>query len=129
MFHLEEFWYIPFPYDTLPNEQKRIGFHNVILIWIHSEKSDENNSSKVFRKTIKNIRWMANKSNCGCIILHSFVHLSESKASVSFTDDLIEKVASRLSESGLTVHIIPSGLNEFSMHVRGPSLSKVFKSF
>jgi hypothetical protein len=129
MFHLEEFWYIPYSYDTSTNEKKRINFHDVILIWIHSEESDETNSSKVFRKTIKNIRWMANKSDCKHVILHSFVHLGESKASISFTEDFIEKIASRLSEGGLIIHVIPSGLNEFSMHVKGPSLSKVFKTF
>ena len=129
MFHLEEFWYIPYSYDAVPNENERISFHDVILIWIHSEESDETNSSKVFRKTIKNIRWMANKTGCRSVILHSFVHLGESKSSLSFTEDFIQRVATRLSESDLDVHVIPSGLNEFSMHVKGSSLSKVFKAF
>jgi hypothetical protein len=84
---------------------------------------------KVFRKTVKNIRWIASKTNCTNIILHSFVHLGESKANIHFTEMLIEKVATRLSKGGLDVHIIPSGLNEFSMRVKGPSLSKVFKAF
>ena len=129
MFHLDEFWYLPFTDDALLDENERIEFNEVVLIWMHSEESDEHNASKVFRKTIKNIRWMANKTGCRIVILHSFVHLGESKSSLSFAEDFIESVASRLSESDLDVHVIPSGLNEFSMHVKGPSLSKVFKAF
>jgi hypothetical protein len=129
MFHLEEFWYQPYSEDYSSNEIKRIMFDEVVLIWMHSEEYDIQNKSKVFRKAVKNIRWMANKSNCNQIILHSFVHLGESKADIEFTERLIKKVASRLIESGLNVLVIPSGLNEFSMHVKGPSLSKVFKAF
>jgi hypothetical protein len=129
MFHLEEFWYLPYSEDYQNDLTERVAFNEVILIWIHSEEDDKLNSSKVLRKTVKNARWMVNKTNCETIILHSFVHLSDSKSDLEFTEMLIKKGASRLLKGGLDVHVIPSGLNEFSMHVKGPSLSKVFKAF
>jgi hypothetical protein len=43
---------------------------------------------------------------------------------------MIEETATRLGERGFRVHIVPFGsFHEFKMHVKGPSLAKVIKSF
>ena len=97
-------------------------------MWIHSEKSDEENRVGVLRKMVKNIKWLAQKVECTSIILHSFAHLDDSKAAPEFADVLIEEAAERLREREYIVHIVPFGqFNEFDMHVKGPSLAKVFK--
>ncbi len=123
MFHVESFWYRP----NESNENKtEIG--ESVLVWIHSEALDENNKSSVIRKMVKNIRWLSNKAGCETVILHSFAHLDDSKANPDFADSLIEEVALKLRDRDYDVHIVPFGhFYEFNVHVKGPSLAKVFK--
>jgi hypothetical protein len=124
MFHVEDFWY-------RLNEAENVGKTEIgesVLVWIHSEPEDEDNQSKVIRKMVKNIRWLAQKVECTGIILHSFAHLDNRKADPAVADGIIEETASRLREREYQVHIVPFGhFYEFSPHVKGPSLAKVFK--
>ena len=123
MFHSESFWYRP---NESEEEKTQIG--ESILVWIHSEETDEENRSSVLRKMVKNIRWLSKKVECQTVVLHSFAHLDDSKASPDFADALIEEVAERLRDREFTVHIVPFGhFYEFNLHVKGPSLAKVFK--
>ena len=123
MLHSESFWYRP---NESEEEKTQIG--ESILIWIHSEETDEENRSGVLRKMVKNIRWLSKKVECQTVVLHSFAHLDDSKASPDFADALIEEVAMRLRDREFTVHIVPFGhFYEFDLHVKGPSLAKVFK--
>jgi hypothetical protein len=126
MFHVENFWFCP---DDDVNAEG-INFDEALLVWIQSEMQDETDRTGVLRKLVKNIRWLANKLETTRIILHSFAHLGESKSSPAFADDTIEETATRLREREYEVHIVPFGaFHEFKMHVKGPSLAKVFKSF
>jgi len=123
MFHVESFWYRP----NESNENKtEVG--ESVLVWIHSEESDESDKSRVIRKMVKNIRWLSKKVGCETVILHSFAHLDDSKAEPDFADSLIEEVALKLRDRDYDVHIVPFGhFYEFNVHVKGPSLAKVFK--
>ncbi len=86
------------------------------------------NRPGVLRKMVKNIRWLAKKIDCSAVTLHSFAHLDDNKADPDFADSLIEEVASRLREREYSIHIVPFGhFYEFNLHVKGPSLAKVFK--
>ena len=124
MFHVENFWYRPEESETM--QRTEIG--ESLLVWIHSEKEDEENRAGVLRKMVKNIRWLAQKINCSVITLHSFAHLDDSKADPDFAEALIEETADKLRSRDFEVHIVPFGqFNEFNMHVKGPSLAKVFK--
>ena len=122
MLHSESFWYRP---NESEEEKTQIG--ESLLVWIHSEETDEENRSSVLRKMVKNIRWLSKKVECQTVVLHSFAHLDDSKASPDFADALIEEVATRLRDREYTVHIVPFGhFYEFNLHVKGPSLAKVF---
>lgn len=127
MFHLESFWYRPYRDTKPPTEFEGESVGECILVWIQSEIGDEEKKASVLRKMLKNIRWLIGKAGCSHIILHSFAHIGESKASPEFTDALILELAQRLRDRDFLVHVLPSGLNEFKMHVKGPSLAKVFK--
>ncbi len=128
MFHLESFWYRPNEADDSIRDEHKFG--DSILVWIQAEERDETNRVAVLRKMVKNIRWLAQKVGVKTIILHSFAHLGPSKADPSVADEIIEEVARRLKERDFDVHIVPFGIfHEFSMHVKGPSIAKVFKSF
>ncbi|MFW9927712.1 MAG: threonyl-tRNA synthetase editing domain-containing protein [Candidatus Thorarchaeota archaeon] len=124
MLHVESFWYRP--NESASEDRTEIG--ESLHVWIHSEKRDEENRASVLRKMVKNIRWLAQKNECDAVTLHSFAHLDNSKSSPKFANALIEEVSSRLQERGFTVHIVPFGaFYEFNVHVKGPSLAKVFK--
>jgi len=126
MFHVEQFW-------VKPNESKaELGkkFSEALLVWIQSEEKDEADRVSVLRKMVKNIRWLSQKVGTTTVILHSFAHLGDSKANPEFADSLIEEASLRLQKREYQVHIVPFGaFHEFKMHVKGPSLAKVFKSF
>jgi glycine betaine/choline ABC-type transport system substrate-binding protein len=63
-------------------------------------------------------------------VLHSFNHLSSSKADPEFSQAVLEEVAERLTKKGFAVMLTPFGyFNEFAIHVAGDSLAKVFKEF
>lgn len=124
MLYVESFWYRP--NESTSGERTEIG--ESLHVWIHSEKDDEDHRAGVLRKMVKNIRWLAKKLDCKAVTLHSFAHLDDSKADPDFAESLIEEVASKLRDREYDVHIVPFGqFYEFNLHVKGPSLAKVFK--
>ena len=125
MFHLDSFWYRA--KSAIPDEPG-VFFDESLLVWIQSEPRDKEDRLKVERKMYKNIKWLAKKNDLSTIILHSFAHLGEKKSAAVFAEGLISELAERFDKSEFTVHIVPFGMfNEFRMHVKGPSLAKVFK--
>jgi hypothetical protein len=61
--------------------------------------------------------------------LHSFGHLSESKSSIEFAEDILKTIKEKLTEKSLETSMTPFGyLLEFKIHVKGESLAKVWKS-
>ncbi len=130
MFYCPQFGWKPFQRtadQAMPDpEQKTVS--NAAVIFYHCEEQDPERHSKVRTKALKNIKWLANKFATDRIILHSFNHLSESKADADFSADLVRQVRARLEDTGYRVEETPFGwLNEWWMHVAGPSLAKVFK--
>lgn len=125
MFHLESFWF-----RQNESDEEKTRFGESVLVWIHSEAADETNRTGVLRKVVKNIRWLSQKVTCSRVILHSFAHLDNSKADADFAAALIDDVAEKLQQQGFEVQMVPFGhFFEFDMHVKGPSLAKVFKQF
>ena len=124
MLHVDSFWYRP----NESTSEERTEISESLHVLIHSEKGDVENRAGVLRKMVKNIRWLTKKIDVTSVTLHSFAHLDDNKADPDFADSLIEEVASRLREREYTVHIVPFGqFYEFNLHVKGPSLAKVFK--
>jgi len=124
MFHAEEFWYRP----HLPDEPEaaKTALPASLVVFIHVEESDKERRD-VVDKAVGNIKWLANKNKVGSIVLHSFAHLSSSKSDPETADEITQAMADKLKK-GLDVHVVPSGqFYEFSIHVLGPSLAKVFK--
>ncbi|NHJ13684.1 MAG: hypothetical protein EAX95_08405 [Candidatus Thorarchaeota archaeon] len=128
MLHVSHFWFIP--EEDKSSESAKKSFGESILVWIQSERHDKEDRPGILRKMTKNIRWLCGKVGVESVILHSFAHLSDSKAKSSVANGIIEETAERLLERGFKVYIVPFGqFNEFEMHVKAPSLAKVFKSF
>ncbi len=100
----------------------------VAVVFIHAEAADETNREKVFSKALKNIKWLANKRQLKNIVLHSFDHLSTSKANPEFARAFIEQLAERLRSVDYSVWITPFGYTcEWDLSVYGEAIAKVFK--
>lgn len=124
MLHVDSFWYRP----NESNSENPTEIGESLHVWIHSEQEDEDNRTGILRKMVKNIRWLAKKIHVNAVTLHSFAHLDDSKSDPAFAESLIEEVASKLRDREYDVHIVPFGeFYEFNLHVKGPSLAKVFK--
>ena len=86
--------------------------------------------SKVIQKFVKNVKWLCGKFATKNVVLHSFNHLSSSKAEPDFSKELLGEVVERLERTDFKVMATPFGyFNEFNLHVAGDSLAKVFKEF
>lgn len=133
MLHVREFWLKSYErnLETEPEQQtEKTIAGGAVLAWIHVEPHDVEDEAAAVRKTLKNLKWHARKVEVDQLILHSFAHLAEETAEPMASRRVIEAVGERLESVGYEVHHTPWGhFNEFQMHVEGPGIAKVFKSF
>jgi ribosomal protein S17E len=109
-------------------EDKQIK--NVLAGFIQVEKEDEEKMDKVETKLIKNLKWAAKKNNTNSILLHSFAHLSLSKANPESTKKIFDNAEERLKDSGYEVSQTPFGyFLDLDLKAPGWSLARVFKEF
>ena len=132
MFYTREWWYrtASKTLPDVPDNEKEESLSAAAVIFFHVEAEDELKRGGVLKKFVKNTKWIAGKFGTKRVVLHSFNHLSNSKASAGFAGELLEEVRERLERTGYAVMITPFGyFNEFRMHVEGDSLAKVYKEF
>jgi hypothetical protein len=130
MFYSPEFWIRPHE-RVLPDAGEPPGeqvFHGAVVIFYHAEAEDMGREEKIISKWVKNAKWIAGKFATKTVILHSFNHLSHSKAPVDTALHISKETRRRLEGALYSVYETPFGyLNEWKMHVSGESLAKVFK--
>ena len=113
--------------DDVPEQDVANTVDEVLVVFLHAEAADEENP-KVETKAVKNIKWLANKRNLKNVVLHSFTHLSGSTASAEFARELLNRLDTRLTDTGYQVWQTPFGyFCEWDLSVYGDSLAKVFK--
>jgi hypothetical protein len=106
------------------------SFDNVQVAFIQMEKEDEDRMKAVETKLVKNLKWVAGKNKTRHIILHSFAHLSDSKAGPGFTKELFDSTQKRLENTDYKVDQTPFGyFLDLNVDAPGFSLARVFKSF
>jgi len=130
MFDTEYFWYKTFSktLETVEDIKKEEKIENTAVFFIHVESKDEERKNKVINRAVRNLRWYLNKIDKDMVVLHSFAHLSSNKSSPEFAMEVFEVIKEKLEKRGIIVHITPFGyFYEFSIHVRGESLAKVFQ--
>lgn len=112
----------------VPDVDLEDSMDNTVVVFFHAEKEDEEKGKGLLDKLIKNIKWLAGKFGTKNVVIHSFNHLSSSKASPEFSELMIKHAAEKLQNAGYTVMCTPFGyFNQFKIHVSGESLAKVFK--
>jgi len=133
MLHVRDFWYQTHCRNLETEEERQqeaTVADGAVLAWIHVEPHDLDDRVTAVRKTIKNLKWHARKVEVEQVVLHSFAHLAEQTAEPEASRSIIEEVGERLVSVGFQVHHTPWGhFNQFKMHVEGPGIAKVFKSF
>jgi hypothetical protein len=130
LFYAPSFWFKTYErvLPDVPEQDVEKEADNAVVVFYQAEAGDAGRENNVLSKLVKNIKWLAGKFETKAVVLHSFGHLSLSKAPPDLTAGLINNVKVRLEKSGFSVIETPFGyLNEWKIHVAGESLAKVFK--
>lgn len=105
-------------------------FNKVQTAFIQVEEHDEENPKSSEKKLLNFVKWVARKNECTDVILHSFAHLSDSKATPEFTKQLFDNVENRLNSAGYKTEQTPFGyFLDLEVVAPGFSMARVFKSF
>lgn len=129
---VDEFSYCPQQKNLENVEEVSEGkqFLKAILAFIQVEQMDEDNDLKSREKKLVNhLKWVARKNETNTIILHSFAHLSESKASPEFTKELFNEAEKRLQKADYEVSQTPFGyFLDLNIKAPGFSLARIWAS-
>jgi hypothetical protein len=129
-FYAPSFWFKTFKkaLAETADQDMEATCEKAVVVFYQVEAEDVERRGKLLTKFVKNIKWLAGKFTSKTVVLHSFNHLSTSKAPAEFAEAFIEEGRKRLEGSGYRVTVTPFGyLNEWKLHVAGDSLAKVFK--
>jgi hypothetical protein len=101
-----------------------------VVVFLHAESRDGKGEerARVFRHTLKHVKWLANKRELKTVVLHSFTHLGAESAGPEFAREFIDELAQRLTSTGYEVRCTPFGwFCQWDLSVGGESLAKVWK--
>lgn len=131
LIYCKKFGYTP-TVKTLEDASDEVSseeFENIQTAFIQVEENDMADDKEVEKKLVKNLKWICGKNNSKEIVLHSFAHLSESKAEPAFTQAFFNRVDERMKNAGYTVHQTPFGyFLDLQVDAPGFSLARVFKN-
>lgn len=136
-FLARHFEWTPFS-KTLPealDDLQPDSMEDTVVVFMHIETKDvdEEHSAdevkRVFRHTLKHIKWLANKKGYQNVVLHSFAHLGGESAAPESAELWMQTLRERLEKTGYQVKITPFGwFCSWNIDVLGESLAKVWKS-
>jgi len=116
--------------ETVEEHKEEKLIEDVLVGFIQVEKEDEEKIDKIETKLIKNLKWAAKKNDTNNIILHSFAHLSLSKAEPEITKTIFDNAEKRLENTGYKTWQTPFGyFLDLDLRAPGKSLARVFKEF
>ncbi len=106
-------------------------FENALVGFIQVEEHDtEKEILKVEKTLVKNLKWGAKKNDTNLVVLHSFAHLSESKASPKYTKQIFDLAEKRLQNANYETAQTPVGyFLDLDVNAPGFSQARMFKSF
>jgi len=132
MIYCDQFGYKP-QIKTLtgfPDFSDAVKLEKVLVGFIQMEKEDEENPKYFETKLVKSLKWAAKKNETQHIVLHSFAHLSNSKAEPVITKKLFDAVEERLKNADYTAEQTPFGyFLDINVQAPGRSSARIFKSF
>lgn len=116
--------------ETANEIKEGATFKNSILAFIQVEEADEEHDvHSREKKLVNHLKWAARKNNCNSVILHSFAHLADSKASIEFTKTLFDLAEKRLKNAGFETAQTPFGyFLDLEIKAPGYSLARIWAS-
>jgi hypothetical protein len=132
MIFAESFEYTPTikVLDYFEKEENRAKLEKHLVAFIHAEEEDMQDEKNVVVKLVKHLKWAAKKNGVMSVVLHSFAHLSESKATPEFTKSVFDLTEAKMKNANYEVHQTPFGyFLDLDMKAPGYSMARVFKSF
>ncbi|WP_439184968.1 threonyl-tRNA synthetase editing domain-containing protein [Carboxylicivirga taeanensis] len=130
IFYTKEFGYHPAEknLEDAPDPGGPKSFSNCLLACIQIEQDDEEKGLRSREKKLVNhLKWAARKNNTNKVVLHSFAHLSDSKASVDFTKQLFDEAQTRLENADYDVAQTPFGyFLDLKIDAPGFSLARIW---
>jgi hypothetical protein len=130
MFQAKRFWWKSFSktLESVKDVTAEDAVEDAVVVFMHIEVKDVVDRDDTFRKTLKNVKWLANKRDFRRVVLHSFTHLGGENADPEFASEFIAELADRLRATGYQAWVTPFGyFNEWELGVYGESLAKVWK--
>lgn len=132
-FQVRRFAWRPFEptLDAPPPAAAAQSVAQSVVAFVHVEAADLDpaRDASVFRQALKHLKWLANKRELRSIVLHSFAHLGGTSAQPSAAQDLLLRLAERLSANGYATAVTPFGYsNEWELEVFGEGGAKVWKT-
>lgn len=132
MIYCTEFGYTP-RIKTLDDAETLTDtkiFKDVLVAFIQAEEGDEADLVGTETKLVKNLKWAAKKNETKNVLLHSFAHLSESKAGPEFTKELFDKTEARMKNADYGCDQTAFGyFMDLNVQAPGYSQARIFKSF
>lgn len=132
MMFCEEFSYEPAVknLEEAPDVEKGASFQKVLVAFIQAEEKDEADPKGSEDKLLNVVKWGARKNESRHVILHSFAHLSESKADAEFTHELFNRAQKRMLKADWQCDQTPFGyFLDLKIAAPGVSQARIFKSF
>lgn len=116
--------------DDFVEDKISKSYLKTLVAFIHAEEVDERDIKNVETKMVKNLKWAAKKNDTQNVILHSFAHLSESKADPHFTKELFDRVEARMNNADYKCDQTAFGyFMDLDIQAPGISQARIFKSF
>ncbi len=130
VFYTNSFSYTPVTKNLEDAQEPGKGktFVKCLLAFIQVEESDEEKDVKSREKKLVNhLKWVARKNNTTRIVLHSFAHISFSKASPDFTKQVFDAAQARLENGDYETYQTPFGyFLDLKMDAPGYSLARIW---
>lgn len=103
-------------------------YSDCILAFIQIEAEDEEKDVlSREKKLVNHLKWVLRKNNTQRVILHSFAHLSESKASSAFSKAVFDQAEKRLENAGIETAQTPFGyFLDLTIKAPGFSLARIW---
>lgn len=131
LWYTEKFAYTPTmkTLDDVAESTKGQSYHEALVAFIHAEEQDAENETSVEKKLVKMLKWAAKKNDTNFVVLHSFAHLSESKADTAFTMELFNRVEQRMQNAQYKTAQTPFGyFLDLDMKAPGKPSARIFKA-
>jgi len=115
--------------DFAPERKEEEVYYDVQTAFVQIEEEDMEKEKSQLKKFVYFVRWLARKNDCKKIVLHSFNHLSDSKATPEFAFNFFNQAQEKLERADYDVWQTPFGyFVDLTVEASGFSLARVFKS-